>query len=460
MSAHRTVRVGAVLMAIVVALAVVIVVVRASDGAFSGQYALSGSFSKAGEGLHDGSAVTYRGVQVGRVTQIALVRRQAMVGMAFNRTFRVPSDATATIAPINVFGAEEVQLSFDPHDATPALAAGSRIDRTAVSSELGDLFAAADPLLAQIDTPDLSSVVSDLAQASENEGPTIAASIDQGAKLADLLDRTLPAQLHALDSFSAFQQAITPTASSLNAMAAASNNFLPTFNRAEAAYERLLQTLAPFADDLSQLLAAYHPEIETLLASGDNVARLLLAHQSDVGQVIEGLAVYMQRFADAVNPAEVLPDGSHFGYFQTFILFGDLNTFVCDLLAPAAPGLSFLQPLQQALTGAGTPLNCSSQMAAFDAAQQSGGSASSAQAATSQAGQKLSTDTYQSLGAPQPTTTTGLGGLINSLLGGSAAQGSSGSGAPGGILGGSGTSSGATGSGASGSGSGLLGGLP
>ena len=332
-----------------------------------------------------------------------------------------------------------------------------------MSSELGELFAAADPLLAQIDTPDLASVVSDLAQASEGEGPTIAASIDQGAKLADLLDRTLPAQLRALDSFSAFQQAITPTASSLNAVAAASNTFLPTFNRSEAAYQRLLQTLQPFADDLSQLLAAYHPDIETLLASGDNVARLLLAHQADVGQVIEGLAVYMQRFADAVNPAEVLPDGSHFGYFQTFILFDDLNTFVCDLLAPAAPGLTFLQPLQQALSGAGTPLNCSSQMAAFDAAQQGGGSASHAQAVTSQAGQALSTDTYQSIGAPQPTTTTtGLGGFISSLLGGSGApeSGSSGSGALGGLLGGSSAGTGAGGSSTSGSASGLLGGLP
>jgi virulence factor Mce-like protein len=453
--AHRTLRVGAVAVAIALTIGLVSVAVRVSDGAFSGQYALSGSFAKAGEGLHDGSAVTYRGVQVGKVHSIVLAGRRAVVSMSIDRTFHVPSDATATITPINVFGAEEVQITFAPRDRSPSLLAGSRITRTGVSSELGDLFAAADPLLARIDTADLTSVVSDLAQASVNEGPTIAQSIDQGAQLADLLDRTLPAQLQALDSFSTFQQAITPTASSLNAIAGASNDFLPTFNRSEAAYQRLLQTLAPFADDLSSLLAAYHPDIETLLSSGDNVARLLLAHQQDVGQVVAGLGVYMQRFADALNPSEVLPDGSHFGYFQTFILFDDLNAFVCGLLAPAAPGLSFLQPLQQALTGAGTPFNCSSQIAAFSAAQATGGSAAGARAATAQAGQKLSTDTYQALAAPQPTTSTGLGGLIGSLLGTPPpSPSSSGSTGPlGGVLGGSS-------SGTSGSGSGLLGGLP
>jgi phospholipid/cholesterol/gamma-HCH transport system substrate-binding protein len=427
---RRPVRVVAVVAAAVVVVAGVVVIVRASDGAFSGQYALSAMFPKAGEGLHSGSEVTYRGVQVGRVSSIALTRRHAAVGMLIDPGFRVPTDATATIKPVNVFGAEEVALAFPAADDAAALAPGATVGHTAVSAELGDLFAAADPLLARIDAPDLSSVVSDLAQASVGEGPTIAASIDEGAKLADLLDRTLPAQLQALDSFSAFQAALTPTATSLDAIARASNQVLPAFNSSAASYQRLLQTLAPFAQDLAQLLSAYHPDIETLLDAGDNVARLVLADRQDVGQVIEGLGVYMQRFALALNPAEVLPDGSHFGYFQTFVLFGDINQFVCDLLAPASPGLSFLAPLQQALTGAGTPLNCSSQIAAFDAAQ--GGSAHAVPATTTQqAGQQLSTDAYGAVAAPQTPTSTGLGGLIGSILGTGTGTGSAGAGSGG-----------------------------
>ena len=46
-----------------------------------------------------------------------------------------------------------------------------------------------------------------------------------------------------------------------------------------------------------------------------------------------------------------------------------MNKLVCNLLAPARPGMSFLEPLQQALAGAGSRFNCSSQLASFNAAQ-------------------------------------------------------------------------------------------
>jgi len=418
---RRLVRLVAVVVSAAVAIAGVVLIVKAADGAFSGSYALSGLFKASGEGLQPGAEVTYRGVQVGRVTNIALKSGRAEVTMAIDHNFRVPADATATILPINVFGADNVAFTFPAGDPPTFLPAGATITHTSVSPDIQDLFAAADPLLAQIDVPDLQTVISNLAQASENEGPTIAASIDEGVKLANFLDNTLPQQLTALDSLNGFVSALTPTASSLNAIAVASNAALPAFNSQAAAYQKLLQTLSPFAENFAEFLAAYHPDITTLLSAGDNVARVLLVQRQDIGQVLSGLAIYLTKFANAVDPAEVLPDGSHFGYFHTFILLSDLNSLVCSMLAPAQPGLSFLSPLQQALSGAGTPLNCSSQIAAFNAAQASGHPASPS-STTNQAASNLSTQTYEGLAqpqpAPQPQQQSGLGGFINQLLGG------------------------------------------
>ena len=408
----------AVVTAALSAVALVVVVTKASNGAFSGAYTLTGSFSTSGEGLHAGSEVTYRGVQVGRVTTITLDHGKADVSMAIDHGFEVSRDARATLLPINVFGADNVAFEMPTGEHAPYFAPGSRITATAVSSDIGDLFAAADPLLAQIDAPDLSTIVSNLAQASENEGPTIAASITEGVKLANFLDNTLPQQLSALDSLSGFASALTPTASSFNAIASASNVALPAFNAQAQAYARLLRTLAPFAENFAQFLAAYHPDIQTLLAAGDNVSRVLLVQQDQIGQVISGLAVYLTKFANSYDPAETLPDGSHFGYFHTFIMLGDINQLVCSLLAPAQPGLSFLAPLQQALQGAGSPLNCSSQIAAFDAAQGAGAPPATPSSTTSQAATNLQTQTYQGLAAPQPSQPSGLGGVLNLLLGG------------------------------------------
>jgi phospholipid/cholesterol/gamma-HCH transport system substrate-binding protein len=429
MTRHRTVRLLAVAAAACVAVAVVSAIVKTSDGAFSGQYRLSGVFSRSAEGLHPGSQVVYRGVQVGSVTNVVLDHRRAKVEMTIAPNFDVPADATATIEPLNVFGDDQVVFTFpsDPPSDPPSDRLASRIEpggsvaHTAVQPELEDLFAAAAPLLNQINTQDLTSVINDLSQASRGEGPTIAASINEGAKLASLLDQTLPAQLSALDSFSGFVNTLEPTASSFNAISQASNVALPAFNSAAPQYAKLVQTLTPFANDLAHFLAAYHPDFETLLDSGDNVARVILAQQDQIGQVIAGLGSYTEAFATAVDPSEVLPDGSHFAYFQTFVLFSDINQLVCSMIAPAVPGLSSLEPLQQALLGAGSPFNCSSQLSAFDAAQSKPTpAASSTSTSTDQAAKQLSTGIYQQIGTPQGSpTTSGVGSVISALLGGS-----------------------------------------
>jgi phospholipid/cholesterol/gamma-HCH transport system substrate-binding protein len=99
---HRLARLLSVAIAACVAIGVVVVVVKASDGAFTGQYTLTGVFPRSGEGLHAGSEVVYRGVQVGRVTTITLDERRAKVQMAIDPDFKVPADATAQNEPLNV----------------------------------------------------------------------------------------------------------------------------------------------------------------------------------------------------------------------------------------------------------------------------------------------------------------------------------------------------------------------
>jgi ABC-type transporter Mla subunit MlaD len=191
-----------------------------------------------------------------------------------------------------------------------------------------------------------------------------------------------------------------------------------------ADYQRLLESLTPFANQLATILADYHPDIATILASGDNVARVLTAQQDDVGQVIQGAYHYADKLGHASSP-DTLPDGSGFGYFNTFILFADVNQLVCSLIAPAGTGLSFLEPVQQAVAGAGSAFNCSSQLAAFNAAQSTAApstapAAAAPNPATPSAAQGLTNQVYGILGKPSSPSgsSPSIGGYIHSLLGG------------------------------------------
>jgi len=430
----RAMKTLAVLVVIATLVAGTVTLVRLSNGDFSGDYRLTGYFSSSGEGLQPGSLVVYRGVQVGRVSAIDLAGTSAKVSVLVQPTFRASRDATATIEPVNLFGAEQVSIN-DPAGPRGVLPPGGTFTHTAVSAVLGNLFAAATPLLRRIDTTDLASVINDLAQASNGEGPRIATALGEGAKLAALLDNTLQAQLAALDAFATFTGQVAPDTGAINGLSAEENAGLPSFNAAAADYQKLLESLTPFSQDLATLLADYRPDIDTLLADGDNVARVLTAQSSDVGNLLQGLYQYVYKLGH-VGSSGTLPDGSRFAYFNTFILFSDVNQLVCSLLAPAQSGLSFLEPLQQSLAGAGSAFNCSSELAAFDAAQGTStpvapavapapapttvpaSAASSPTPGAAQALQQLSQQVYAALGQAAAPVSGSIGSYVHSLLGG------------------------------------------
>ena len=402
--------------------------VRLANGDFAGDYKLNGTFPRAGEGLHPGSAVVFRGVQVGRVSTISLYQNQAQVTLLIEPSFKVPAASTATIQPVNLFGAEQVSIS-SPHansDAGPYLSPGATFAHAQSSDELGDLFAAATPLLNQINTNQLSTVLGELAQASQGEGPKIAAGIDSGTQLAGLLDRTLNAQILALDSFAKFTNAIAPAAGDLNNLNQQINAGLPAFNAEEADYQNLINTLVPFSDRLASLLATYHPDIATILTSGDNVSRVLLAQQDNIGQVINGAYHYFQKIAEGTSGLNKLPDGSTYGYFNTFVLFSDVNSLICNLIAPPTGGMSYLEPLQQALAGAGSAFNSASQLSTFASLQGNSSTpavvtpsnGASPTSAANSAGAAAANQVYGIIGQPDSSKPTTLGGILNQLLGG------------------------------------------
>jgi ABC-type transporter Mla subunit MlaD len=247
--------------------------------------------------------------------------------------------------------------------------------------------------------------------ASENLGQTIAQSIDTGTRLADLFSTTINAQVNALDAFSRFQAAFTPTASNLNAIAANNNVGLPVFNQAEGTYQAFLTTLKPLADNLAQLLSVYRPDINILLGQGDNVVRVLLARQSDISDLIHGLYRYTLKFAKVQSPnGELLSDRSGFAYFKLFTSFSDIDKLVCGLVAPAGapPQLQqSLAPLQSAL---GPQFDCSS------AASAGAGSAGAPTSSQNVAG-NMATSALSGLAQPQVPQRANVGTVIRGVTG-------------------------------------------
>ena len=158
------------------------------------------------------------------------------------------------------------------------------------------------------------------------------------------------------------------------------------------------------------------------------MSRVLLAQQDTIGQVINGAYHYFQKIAEGTSGLNKLPDGSTYGYFNTFILFTDVNSLVCNLIAPPTGGMSYLEPLQQALAGAGSAFNCSSELSSFASLQRATRprrrssrrrTARRRRRRRTAQGRRRPTRPTASSASPTPPSRRTLGGILNQLLGGS-----------------------------------------
>jgi virulence factor Mce-like protein len=356
------------ILSVLVIAAASVVLVRLGNGDFSSSYSVSAAFTAASPGLHPGSQVEERGVQIGSVRSIVLSHGKAVVTMGIESRYKLPRDVAATIEPQNLFGADQVSIAVPNNARGPYLTDGARITKTNQLDELGQLFSTADPLLNSIDTADLARVITELGSAYGGQGRRIAESLTAGTKLATLLSETTVQQIAALDAFTRFTLAISDEGPTFDRLGYDGNKTLPLFIAAQRSYAKLLSDFGTFGNRMAVLLADYRPQINTILDAGGNVTRVLLAQQTNVSQLVQGLATYAYRFAHGSSPA-TLPGGSKVGYFKTFVLWTDVEHFVCSLLAPPSPGLSYLEPLQHAVLGNGSPLDCTSEIASFDKAQ-------------------------------------------------------------------------------------------
>ncbi len=392
--------------------AVVYVGVTFAYGGYDDDYELVADFPRAGQGLANGSDVTYRGVDVGEVRSVELVDRQARVTLAMDPGFEVPVDARFVVRPKTIFGEKFVDLTFPEGADGPYLADGDTVEHAESATEVEDFFEGTDDLFDALDENELAELVTSLNEAARGSGAEVAQAFESSADAADLGADTIDRQLRALDSFATFQDAIRSVGGDLNAISANNEVALGEFNANRAAYERVLAGLRPFAEDLAALLIAIRPDIDTYLEQGDSVVRLLTANEDHLTEVIEGLGQYVQAFGGGLSQ-ERLPDGSGFAYFKNFVYVDDVEAFLCSQLAEAPDQFG---GLRDALLALQTEIDCSGYYEPSSPAGPGAPPELATRAPQAAAARRLVVQIYGLLGSPQVAADQGLSGLLDELL--------------------------------------------
>ncbi len=144
-------------------------------------------------GLFEGSQVTYRGVNVGKVTRIDLANPGIEVRVRLEAGSEVPRESIAEVRTLSPIG--EQYLDFQPESQSgPFLKTGSIVEASATElpETLATVVTNLNKLLSQVDSDKLHSVLEALSTGLQGTGPQLNTMIAQSQLLLDDLDTLWP----------------------------------------------------------------------------------------------------------------------------------------------------------------------------------------------------------------------------------------------------------------------------
>ena len=253
-------------------------------------------------GLFEGSAVTYRGVQVGRVTTIRPTADGVVATARIDGT-EIPADTRVVVRSLSPVG--EQYLDFQPRkDSGPYLATGDTLTAKAsdLPTTLGSTVVSVSKLLGQIDDRKLRSLLDELSTGLKGTGQDIGRLLDQSGLLLDELDKAFPQTDRLLRQSGPALRTITDNrdqllrlGTSARQLGAFLKNYDPEFRRLLERAPGQLQQLDEFVADADKVLPDF---LRVSISLGDIVEARDPAFRELLAQYAPGLRTLTQVVRD------------------------------------------------------------------------------------------------------------------------------------------------------------------
>lgn len=249
-----------------------------------GQYTLKADLPAAG-GLYKTSNVTYRGVTIGKVTDIEPTRHGARATLSIDDRYKIPIDATANVHSVSAVGEQYLDLVSE-NAPRQYFSDGQTITNGTVPSEIGPALDAADRELAALPKEKISSLLDETAQAVGGLGPALQRLVDSTQAIVgdfktnisavdDLIQNSTP----ILDSQVNSGGAIQHWARNLNILGAQVAD-------ADPSLKNVLSQAAPTANEVNTVFGDTRDSLPQTLANLTIATDLLKRYNKGLEQVL------------------------------------------------------------------------------------------------------------------------------------------------------------------------------
>ena len=278
-------------------------------------------------GLFEGSAATYRGVKVGKVTDISLTPTGVEATVALTSGTRIPASTTAAVRSLSPVG--EQYVDFQPTTTgAPYLHDGSRIaaGSTDLPKSLASTVVAVNGVLRQVDDRHLHSLLGELSTGLAGTGEDIGRIVDQGDRVLAALDRAWPQTQGLIEGSGPALDIPTSQAGDLEQFATSANRFAqflrsydPELRKQLHRSPRQLAQMTALIDDWAAVLPRFFPVFTRF-------ARIITTHDPHFRATLQG-------YAKGIDALGGLLSGGHLN----LELIADKDARCGYGTAPAAP---------------------------------------------------------------------------------------------------------------------------
>jgi phospholipid/cholesterol/gamma-HCH transport system substrate-binding protein len=245
-------------------------------------------------GLYRFSNVTYRGVEVGKVTKVELTGDGALATLSIATSPKIPADLQAEVRSISAVGEQYVDLR-PRTDSGPYLQDGAVITAANVTipQPVGPVLDRVSRLVGTFPKDRLSDLLDESYKGFNGGGDDFGSLLDSGAKLSADLNGVADQARALADDSRPLLASQSETGDSIRTWAHSLAGFTGQLATNDPQFRAVLQKGPPFADEVTGLLSQLKPTLPVLLANLGTVSEILMTYNASLEQLLVLLPPYV-----------------------------------------------------------------------------------------------------------------------------------------------------------------------
>jgi phospholipid/cholesterol/gamma-HCH transport system substrate-binding protein len=241
----------------------------------------------AGGGLYRFSNVTYRGVQVGKVTALRLTKHGAEATLSLDTSPKIPLDLRAEVRSASAIGEQYVDLR-PVNGSGPYLRDGSviAVQQTSMPQAVGPMLDRVSALVSSIPGDKLAVLLDESDKGLRGAGYDLSSLLDSSATTIDKIGGVGDRTRVLIDDAVPLLDSQVATTDSLRVWARSLANVTQTVSDDDNQIRALLQTGPAAANEVSRLLNQVKPTLPVLLANLSALGQILVTYNSSLEQLL------------------------------------------------------------------------------------------------------------------------------------------------------------------------------